>query len=112
MTVNELREKLGLKALNLSDPTRDVRGGFCGDLLSWVMGRASDADAWITIMTNKNIVAVASLADVPCVIICENCETDEDLIGLAAEKGINLFLCPDSEFSVAGKLYGLLEKER
>lgn len=108
MDIVTLQEKLGLKALNLADPTREVHGGYCGDLLSWVMGRATDEDAWITIMTNNNIIAVASLADVPCIIICEDCEVEEGLLNLTKDKGINLFVSKDSEFTVAGKLYALL----
>ena len=108
MDVITLKEKLGLKILNLSDPTREVHGGYCGDLLSWVMGRADDEDAWITIMTNKNLIAVATLADVPCIIICEGCEAEEELLALAKDKGINMFSSEEDEFAVAGKLYGLL----
>ena len=59
-------------------------------------------------MTNKNIIAVASLADIPCIIVCEGCEVDEELLNLTKEKGINLFVSEDSEFTVAGKIYGLL----
>ncbi len=39
---------------------RAVPGGNCGDLLSWVMGRAGSGSAWITVMGNVNAVAVAS----------------------------------------------------
>lgn len=110
MDVITVKEKLGLKALNMADSSREVKGGYCGDLLSWVMGRANFEDAWITIMTNKNIIAVAALSDVPCIIICEGCEADDELVSLAKEKSINLFLSDEPEFTVAGKLYSLLEK--
>ena len=63
MIVRELVEKLNLKVLVEGDMDREITGGYCGDLLSWVMGRAKADDAWITIMTNINFVAVASLAD-------------------------------------------------
>lgn len=108
MDVITLKEKLGLNVLNLADPTREVRRGYCGDLLSWVMGGAGDKDAWITIMTNRNIIAVATLADVPCVIICEGWEAEESLVSLAKEKGVYLLTTDDDEFTVAGKLYNLL----
>jgi hypothetical protein len=49
--------------LNLSDGEKEITGGYTGDLLSWVMGRASCGNAWITIMSNINIIAVASLLD-------------------------------------------------
>ena len=103
MTVNDLMATSDFKPIYVSDPSRTISGGYAGDLLSWVMGRATDEDAWITIMTNKNIIAVASLADVPCIIVCEGCEVDEELLNLTKEKGINLFVSEDSEFTVAGK---------
>ena len=108
MTVKELANRLGYEVVCMPEPDRDVTGGYAGDLLSWVMGRATDEDAWITIMTNNNIIAVASLADVPCIIICEGCEIEEDLLNLTKDKGINLFVSEESEFTVAGKLYALL----
>ena len=47
MTVGDIKEKLGLKALceNEDSLSREVTGGYCGDLLSWVMSRAAAGDA-------------------------------------------------------------------
>ena len=58
MTVSELSEKMGLETLVPGDPTRRVTGGYTGDLLSWVMARANEGDAWITVLGSIN-VAVA-----------------------------------------------------
>ena len=52
MTVSELREQLQLTAYALPDGTREVTGGYTGDLLSWAMGRAKEGDAWFTVMGN------------------------------------------------------------
>ena len=92
MTVKELAERLSLKILTQPDDTREIGGCNAGDLLSWVMGRAQSDDAWVTIMTNVNIVAVAMLADVSCVIVAENAEIDNDVVEKATEKGINLYM--------------------
>ena len=70
MTVNELAQN-GFKAVVLPDGDRLISGVYIGDLLSWVMGRANSGDAWLTIMSNMNIIAVASLADVACIILAE-----------------------------------------
>ena len=71
MTVQELSERLGLQALTCPEPERECTGGYTGDLLSWVMGNAQSGDVWITIMSNSNIVAVATLADTACIILSE-----------------------------------------
>ena len=90
MTVAELIDRLALEAITVSDPDRAVTGGYAGDLLSWVMGRANEGDAWVTIMTNINVVAVASLADVACVIFAENVAVPEEVLEAAKQKEINL----------------------
>ena len=40
MTVHELTEALSLTPFHLAQPDRPVSGGYAGDLLSWVLGRA------------------------------------------------------------------------
>ena len=108
MTVKQLAEKLSLQALSLPEPDREITGGYAGDLLSWVMGRAQSGDAWLTIMTNLNIIAVASLADTACIIIAENSETTEELVQTAAQKGINLLKSEQPVFSLAAQISAFL----
>ena len=43
------------------DEEKEITGCYCGDLLSWVMSRAKEGDAWLTVMGNVNAVAVAVL---------------------------------------------------
>ena len=51
MQIGEMAETLGWKLLTENtDTTREVKGCYCGDLLSWVMGRAKADDAWLTVM--------------------------------------------------------------
>lgn len=94
MTVSQLAERLGFESLALPMPNREVVGAYAGDLLSWVMGRAEADCLWATIMNNMNVLAVASLADVSVVVICENCEVSKEIIDSANEKGVNLVRSP------------------
>lgn len=91
MTVKEFSERLSLKALVEADTEREVNGCYAGDLLSWVMGRAEADNVWVTIMTNVNIVAVAMLTDVSCIIVAEKAEIEKETLEKAAEKGINIY---------------------
>ncbi len=104
MTVRRLSEAAGLAAAALPDGDRPVTGGYVGDLLSRVMGRASAGDAWITIMSNPNTVAVAVLADVACVILAEGVLPDDGVAALAGERGVNLLLSPASAYETALRL--------
>ncbi|MBR7133325.1 MAG: hypothetical protein IKD04_07305 [Clostridia bacterium] len=90
MTVKQLTELEFFSSVTLPDPERSIDGVYIGDLLSWVMGRASSGDAWITIMSNVNILAVASLADTACIIVAENVKLDDVVIKTAEEKNINI----------------------
>lgn len=107
MTVLELREKLSLKPLAMPDGEREIHGAYIGDLLSWVMGRAQGGNAWITIMSNVNIVAVASLADVSCIILAEGVVPDASVCAVAEQKGVNLLSTERDAYEIAKELAAL-----
>ena len=104
MTVKELAASCELGVLCLADGERNVDGAYVGDLLSWVMGRAAQDNAWITIMSNVNVIAVASLSDVSCVILAEGVSPDDEILRLAEEKGINLLSSKLPTFEIAIKI--------
>ena len=110
MTVNEIIKKTGFSPISLSDLNREIEGVYIGDLLSWVMGRAKENDAWITIMSNVNVLAVASLLDMSCVILAENVEPDEEFLTLAKEKNINVLKTDKSTYGACTVLYEELKK--
>lgn len=89
MVVSELVSKLGAKVLTGDYSTDiEVTGVYCGDLLSWVMSHAARGSAWITVHTHLNIVAVASLTELSCIIIPENIEVDESTIQKAISEKV------------------------
>ena len=92
----------------MPDPDREVTGGYAGDLLSWVMGRASSGDAWITIMSNTNIVAVATLADPACIILSEGVEPDEGTLDRAEAQGVNLLSSEKDTFALSAEISRLI----
>ncbi|MBR6514390.1 MAG: AraC family transcriptional regulator [Clostridia bacterium] len=103
MTVNQLIEKLSLEVLNLEEGDREITGGYVGDLLSWVMGKAESGDMWVTIMTNVNVVAVASLVDTACVVIADNAEIAPEVIEKARTQGINLLRSSKSAYQLCNE---------
>ena len=108
MTVNDIMKSLDLKTVNLADGQREVTGGYVGDLLSWVMGRAVSGNAWVTIMTNVNVLAVASLTDAACVIIAEGSAIDEVVVNKAVEQNITLLSTELPVFDAVLKVYHVL----
>lgn len=101
MTVEHFSEMTGFTAIILPDKSREVQGAYVGDLLSWVMGRAKSDNAWITIMSNLNVIAVATLTDVSCVIFAEGVIPDKELIDVAESKGVNLLRTELSSYDTA-----------
>lgn len=107
MKISELKSKLELEVLtdnNFED--RDVTGCYIGDLLSWVMGKASSGDAWITIMNNINIVAVAALTDVSCIILCEGVGAEKEIIDKANSQGIVILKSENTAYELSSKISG------
>ena len=111
MTVKALADALSLTVFHLETPDRPVAGGYAGDLLSWVLGRAERDCAWLTIMSNQNVAAVALMAEVACVVLTEGVAPDGDLLRRAAEKGVNLLGTAEDTFTAALRLGKALEEE-
>ncbi len=101
MTLREVIEKSNLSPLYVCDENRTVNGAYVGDLLSWVMGRAEADNAFLTIMTNVNVIAVASLAELSCVVFCEGVNVPQEVLDAAKEKQINLLTSDLPTFETA-----------
>lgn len=101
MTVLELLSLPDFSPVAVPYPNREIEGAYIGDLLSWVMGRAKGDSLWLTIMSNVNVLAVASLADVAAVVFTEAVSPDEKMIEAALEKGINLISTPLPAYEAA-----------
>ena len=108
MTTQDFAKQLGFKVLCMPDPDREIDGVYIGDLLSWVMGKAQSGNVWITIMSNINIVAVASLTDVSLILLSENVEPDADALNTARQKGINILSTDLSSYEAATKIAGII----
>ena len=108
MTVQELAKTFEYEILCMPDPEKTVENGYTGDLLSWVMGRLDGGSAWVTIMSNINIVAVAALSDPACIILSEGVTPDEGVLERAQGQGINVLRTPKSSFEVCADIAQVL----
>ena len=107
MTVEGLLEH-GFSPVAMPDGSRTIDGVYIGDLLSWVMGRAQMDNAWITIMSNRNVPAVCSLTDAAMVIFAEDVTPDPAAMEAAEENGLNFYSSPLSVFELCAKVAPLL----
>lgn len=108
MNVGELTERLGLRVFCMPQKERSITGGYAGDLLSWVMGRLEADHAWVTIMSNVNVVAVATLTDPACIILSEGVLPDEGMMEKALANGMNLLGTDLSTFDTCAHIASLL----
>lgn len=109
MTLSEFAKKAELEAVTMPSPDKETNGVYIGDLLSWVMGRAEAGNVWITIMSNINVIAVAALADVSCVLLAEGVSLDGETLAAAEAKGINVLKTEMSAYEAAIKIGGILK---
>lgn len=86
-------------------PEREISRIFCCDLLSIAMSKAPADSVWVTVMGNRNTLAVASLADVACIVLAEGVSLDESTLAKAEEEGIAVLATDLPVFDAALKIY-------
>lgn len=92
MTVKDLKELF--TPINIAETDRPAESIFCCDMLSIAMGKAPAGCVWVTVMSNINTLAVATLADAAAIILAEGQQPDDTVCSKAAEQGVNLFTTP------------------
>lgn len=110
MIIRDLITELSLETVVEGDLDRAITGGYCGDLLSWVMGRAKAGDAWFSVMGNVNAIAVSVLTDVACLVLCENAALDDTARARAELENITVLRSTDTAYALAGALAKQLER--
>ena len=108
MTVESLSKACGFEVVSMPTPDREVEGAYIGDLLSWVMGKADSSNVWITIMSNINVIAVATLTDVSCVVLAEGVKIDPEITSTAEAKGVNVLSSALSAYEIAKLISGMV----
>ena len=104
MTVQETAAECSFEIVAGEDAlAREITGIYCCDLLSFAMGRAPEGCAWITVMGNMNSVAVASLADVACIVLCDRVKPDDGMMKKANQEDIAI-LCSGLPAFETGKM--------
>ena len=106
MLVKDLVEKFELSiAAGEKGLDREIMDGYCGDLLSEIMGNAPAGCVWLTVQGHQNIIAVAVLREMAAIIITGGQQPDEETIEKADQENIPILLWPSSSFSLAGRIF-------
>ena len=111
MKVKELVEKLNLKVLSGEKGLdREIDGCYISDLLSDVMGNAMEGNIWITLQTHKNVMAVASLKEMSCIILVKNLMPNDDTIEQSNDDNLPILQTSLPTYEIAGLVYNLLHE--
>ena len=111
MKVQELVDKLGLKVLSGANGLdREIDGCYISDLLSDVMGNAMEGNIWITLQTHKNVMAVASLKEMACIILVKNLVPNDETIEQSNEEDLPILQTNLPTYEIAGLVYNLLHE--
>ena len=114
MTIKDLLGRIeGTLLTEDSDLSRDISSGYACDLLSWVMAKGQPGMAWVTVQTHMNVIAVAVLAEMACVILPENIHMEQESLDKAAAEGLCVLRSPLSGYEICGRMHaaGVPDKE-
>lgn len=109
MLLKDMARELDLKLLTpeVSIEETEVSAGYSCDLLSWVLAHGEAGMAWVTVMTHLNVVAVAMLMEMACVIVPEGIAVEEASLQKAQEEEIPVFSSDMTAYELCGKMYAL-----
>ncbi|MGM0508586.1 MAG: DRTGG domain-containing protein [Fusobacteriota bacterium] len=107
MKLKTIIEKIDCEPLIVPNQDQEIKEGYVCDLLSEVMGKAKKGMIWITVHKNLNVVGVASMLDLPAIIITEGHTPNENFINKAKNEGISVLLSDKNSFEITNQLYEL-----
>jgi serine kinase of HPr protein (carbohydrate metabolism regulator) len=85
--------------------SREVTGGYAGDLLSDVLANSRKGNLWITLQIHQNIIAVASSKELSGIIIVNGRKPEEETLKSAHEEKIPVLISNLLTYEVVGRLY-------
>lgn len=107
MTLATLCSELGLKII-CGDTQREFDGVYAGDFLSRAMSHLDSGNLWITIMSNRNTVAVASLTECAAIVLAEDVSLLPDALEAAEENNVTVLSSADTVYELCVKLSRLI----
>lgn len=110
MIIQDIANLKGYRTVVMTDATQTITDGYTSDLLSDVMGNAPDDSVLITIQAHKNTIAVASLAGIKAIVICNDRTTPHDMKEAAEKEDVAIFETADSQFIASWNIAKLLGK--
>ena len=109
MKISEVAAALNAEICQTEFEDINVSSAYTSDLLSDVIAHSKHGGALITIQAHKNTVAVASLADIAVIIICNSRPLPDDMLEAAKNEGVAVIRTKENQFTVSGRLWELFK---
>lgn len=111
MNLEEIARKVS-GTIEVEVPGAEVSCAYVGDLLSDVMGHASDDSVLITVQNHLNTIAVCTLAGIEVIVICHGRPVPPDMAEAAKRENVAIVVTPLSQYAAALALSELSACER
>jgi predicted transcriptional regulator len=109
MRISDLAPTLGLVLAQPEFTDREISSGYASDLLSDVMANAKADGVLVTVQAHKNTIAVAALAGLAAVVVCNGRPLPGDMIESARAEGVAVLSTKEAAFETAGRLWAALQ---
>lgn len=109
MTVSDICKSIDA-AVVCGDVNKPFEGVYVGDLLSRAMSHVEADNIWVTIMSNVNVVAVATLTEPAAIVLAEDVVLMPEALAGATENGITVLSSPLSAYDICVRLQRATEK--
>ena len=108
MKLSALIEKTGYEVVSAGKDDAEIKAGYTGDLLSDVMANAPSDSVLVTIQAHKNTIAVATLAGIRVIVLCNGRSIPDDMKEAAAAESIALLSTREDQFTVSARISKLI----
>lgn len=104
MKIKDIASSLNLDIICRGNGDKQVESAITGDLMSFIVGKATSGSIWITVQNHLNVAAVAVLKEIPLIIITSGRAVPSDLKERCEIEGITLASSDESTFKLCSKL--------
>lgn len=102
MTVQALMEALNLQCqAGEKGLLREVKGVYMGDVLSLAMAHAKEGEIWLTTQGHVNTIAVATLIQLPAILLVQDAKGQEEMKEAADREGIAVLVTQKRSYEMA-----------
>ena len=106
MTINEIMAALDARLLTPgADTAREVRNACGSDMMSDVLAYGQGQALLLTGLLNQQVIRTAEMLDMRCIVFVRGKVPADEVLSLAAEKGITALTTRHGMFTCGGLLY-------